>query len=159
MTSRDLNNCVAIVTGGALGIGGATARRLSALGARTLIVDINGGAANENVHRIEEKGGVALALERDVGEPSATREMTELAMSRWGRLDILVQNAYDGGEGRRGSAVKASEEAFDSGINLLARSLFLGAKYAVPAMEASGFSPAGHLTKKADLELPDSHAL
>ena len=57
---------VAIVTGGALGIGGATARRLAAEGAKVLIADINDAAAAANVERIQAVGGAARAIHTDV---------------------------------------------------------------------------------------------
>src|SRR5262249_57795738 len=57
---------VAIVTGGALGIGGATARRLASEGAKVLIADVNDAAAAANVERIKAMGGTARAIHTDV---------------------------------------------------------------------------------------------
>ncbi|MEK9676751.1 MAG: SDR family NAD(P)-dependent oxidoreductase, partial [Chloroflexota bacterium] len=59
-------NKVAVITGGALGIGGATARKLASEGAKVVIADINDEAAAENVQRITSKGGVASATHVDV---------------------------------------------------------------------------------------------
>ena len=65
--------------------------------------------------------------------------MVQQAVDRWGRLDILVNNAYAplGGEGR-GSALEVSEAAWDRGMAVLVKSMFLGAKYAVPPMQRAG---------------------
>src|SRR5436190_14420496 len=65
--------------------------------------------------------------------------MIEQAMSRWDRLDILVNNAYAPlNRGVNGGAIEVSEEAWDHGMNILVKSMFLGAKYAVPHMERAG---------------------
>ena len=64
--------------------------------------------------------------------------MVGRAVDEFGRLDILVQNAYGGNDDRAGSAVEVSSSAWREGMDLLTGALFLGAKYGVPAMESSG---------------------
>ncbi|MFN8526154.1 MAG: SDR family oxidoreductase [Chloroflexota bacterium] len=125
---------VAVVTGGALGIGGATARRLAEEGAKVLVADVNMDAARNNADRIEAAGGTAAVLQTDVSKHAEIRQMIEHAVSLWGRLDILVNNAYSGA-GNNGSAVEITEEAWDRGMALLVKAMFLGAKYAVPEMQ------------------------
>ena len=137
-----LQDTVAIVTGGALGIGGEIARRLAANGARVLIADVAEEEAEANTDRIVKAGGAAVWMSGDVSDSMTARKMVDRSLSEWGRLDILVQNAYGGSEQRRGSAVDVSESAFDSGMGLLVRALYLGAKYAVPAMVESGPFPS-----------------
>jgi NAD(P)-dependent dehydrogenase (short-subunit alcohol dehydrogenase family) len=130
---------VAIVTGGATGIGGATARRFAEEGARVLIADINAQLANENVDRIKSAGGTAEMLETDVGTHAGIKAMVEKAISLWGSLSILVNNAYSpSGADTAGGATEISEEAWDRGMAVLVKSMYLGAKYAVPAMRQSG---------------------
>src|SRR5215831_15843860 len=73
---------VAIVTGGALGIGGATARRLAEDGARVLIADHDDVAAARNVETIREAGGTAEALHVDIGTADGVRGMVEHAVER-----------------------------------------------------------------------------
>ena len=141
MTEKKLNGRGAIVTGGALGIGGGTARRLAAGGARVLIVDVVEEAAESNAKRIRDAGGTAVAMTGDVSSESVAESMVERAMDEFGRLDILVQNAYGGGAERAGSAVEVKQENWQSGMDLLVTALYLGAKYAVPAMEQSGSAP------------------
>ncbi len=136
-----LDGKAAIVTGGALGIGGATARKLAADGARVLIVDINWTAAKQNAERITAAGGKAVYASGDVSQEHVAKSMVEQAVTEFGRLDILVQNAYGGGSERAGSAVEVTPQAWQSGMDLLVGALFMGAKYAVPAMEKSGPPP------------------
>lgn len=131
----------AIVTGGALGIGGGCARRLAADGASVLIVDINEEAATGNVKRIRDAGGAAEFMIGDVAQESVAAEMVETAVSSFGRLDLLVQNAYGGGRDSAGSAVEIEPEAWHRGMDLLVGALYLGAKFGVPAMEESGIDP------------------
>ncbi len=128
----------AIVTGGALGIGGATARRLARDGACVLVVDVEEDAARANAERIAAAGGRAAVMAGDVSDEDVARGMVERAVGEFGRLDILVQNAYGGGADRVGSAVEVSTGSWRAGMDLLTTALFLGAKYGVPAMEVSG---------------------
>lgn len=129
---------VAIVTGGAQGIGGATARRLAKDGALVLVVDINEASAAANVDSIKKAGGMAVAMKGDVSKEDVCKAMVARAVREGGRLDFLVQNAYGGGSAVSGSALDVSSQAWDDGMNLLVKSLFLGAKYAVPEMRKAG---------------------
>lgn len=134
-----LDEQVAIVTGGAQGIGGATARRLAEEGARVLIADIDMPTADTNVTGIREAGGTAESVRANIGSHDEIRGMIDRAVELWGRLDILVNNGYTPTHGRgRGTALDVTEEEWDVGMNLLVKSIFLGAKYAVPEMEKSG---------------------
>jgi len=141
MTEKRFEGSAAIVTGGALGIGGGTARRLAADGAKVLIVDVVEDAAEANVKRIRDAGGTAVTMTGDVSQESTAKAMVERAVNEFGRLDILVQNAYGGGADRAGSAVEVEPQSWRSGMDLLVTALYLGAKYAVPAMEESGQAP------------------
>ena len=130
---------VAIVTGGAQGIGGATARRLAGEGARVLIADIDRATAERNAEAIRAAGGTVAVIEADVGRHEDVRAMVEEALRRWGRLTILVNNAYIPlSHEADGSAVTVSEAAWDRGMAVLLKSVFLAAKYAVPALERAG---------------------
>lgn len=141
MSSGNLTGKAAIVTGGAQGIGGATARRLAAAGAQVLIVDVDAQAAADNAEAISQAGGQAACMIGDVSQEETAQAMVARAVGEFGRLDILVQNAYGGGRNRAGSAVEVDPEAWREGLDLLVGALFLGAKYAVPAMVQSGPPP------------------
>jgi NAD(P)-dependent dehydrogenase (short-subunit alcohol dehydrogenase family) len=134
-----LQDQVAIVTGGAQGIGGATARRLAEDGAQVLIADVDEATAAQNVATIRQAGGTAEALRADVGQPDDIHAMVERAVSLWGRLDILVNNAYGLNDpGGRGGAIEVTEGAWDKGLAVLVKAMYLGAKHAVPQMRQAG---------------------
>ncbi|HJP27670.1 MAG TPA: SDR family oxidoreductase, partial [Dehalococcoidia bacterium] len=130
----------AIVTGGALGIGAGCARRIAADGGNVLIVDVNEEAGANTVNEIRAYGGKAEFMAGDVSQRSTAEAMVETAVSSFGRLDLLVQNAYAGAD-NSGSAVEVEPENWHNGMGLLVGALYLGAKYAVPAMEESGTDP------------------
>ena len=129
---------VAIVTGGAQGIGGATARRLAEEGARVLIVDVDADVARRNCEVIQASGGVAEALESDVGTEAGVRGMVDRAVGLWGKLDIVVNNAYAGVGGPKVDAVRVTEEAWDRSMDIGLKAMFRAAKYAVPHMRQAG---------------------
>ncbi len=132
---------VAIITGGALGIGGATARKLASEGAKVFIADIDDVAAAANVANIEKSGGTAAASHVDVSQSEDIARMVNEAVDMYGRLDILVQNAFGvmAGESKiHGTALTVEEDAWDYGIDVLLKALYLGAKHAVPHMRAAG---------------------
>jgi NAD(P)-dependent dehydrogenase (short-subunit alcohol dehydrogenase family) len=123
---------------GRWGSGGGTARRLAADGASVLIADINGEEAEQNAARIREAGGVAEAIIADVSRSDDIRRMIDAAVERWGKLTILVNNAYGVAAMAKGSAVEVEEDDWDRGFAVLVKALFVGAKYAVPRMQAAG---------------------
>jgi len=134
-----LQDQVAIVTGGAQGIGGATARRLAEEGARVLIADIDQEAAAANVATIHAAGGTAAFLRADVSNPDDIRAMVDEAVRRFGKLTILVNNAYSARPaGTRGSALEVSDEAWDFGMGVMLKTIVLGARAAIPEMQRAG---------------------
>ncbi|HEX5416760.1 MAG TPA: SDR family oxidoreductase [Chloroflexota bacterium] len=130
---------VAIVTGGAQGIGGATARRLAEEGARVLIADIDAATAAKNAETIRNAGGTAAVFLADVGNHDDIRRMVDEAVRLWGKLNILVNNAYSpSGADTSGSALDVTEDAWDKSLAVLMKSVFLGTKHAVPVIARSG---------------------
>ena len=132
-----LTDKIAIVTGGAVGIGGAIARRLAADGAKVLIADIMAKKAAENVAGIEESGGTASAYQVDISQPEQIRPMIERAVELWGGLHILVNNAWGTLE-PDGTAITLTETAFDRALSASQKAVFLSSKYGVPHIQASG---------------------
>ncbi len=134
----DFSGRVAIVTGGASGIGGATSRRLAADGAKVLIADINEAAAQQNALAIRQAGGIAEISVTDVGNPADLIKMIDIAVEKWGRVDILVNNAYSPTAAQDTEILETTEEAWDSGIAVMAKALFLASKHAIPHLERDG---------------------
>lgn len=88
-----LDGKVALVTGASSGIGEATALALAAEGARVAAAARRSDRLAALVKRIEERGGQAIALAVDVSDEGQVRDMVRRAHDRWGRLDILINNA------------------------------------------------------------------
>ena len=84
---------VAIVTGGAGGIGAAAARAIAARGARVAVADLRPAAAEETAARLKSEGFDVAPVTVDVGSEPSVRAMVETVLERWGRIDILVNNA------------------------------------------------------------------
>ena len=129
---------VAIITGGAAGIGGATSRLLAAGGANVLIADVNMTEAQANAETIRSAGGAAETLYTDVGKHEHIAAMVQAAIDHWGRLDIVVNNAFSPTDESDGDALTVTETAWDAGMATLVKAHFLAAKYAVPHMRAVG---------------------
>jgi NAD(P)-dependent dehydrogenase (short-subunit alcohol dehydrogenase family) len=125
----------ALITGGASGIGRATALLFGREGAAVCLVDLDeeGGAAV--VRAIEEEGGRAVFVRADVTRASECREAVEQTVSSLGGLDILFNNA---GIVRRATVVELTEEEWDQVMAVNVKSIFLLSKYAVPVMQDAG---------------------
>lgn len=115
--SMDLSGKVALVTGGAQGIGKAIACRLATAGADVAIVDITEERAEEGASAVRDLGRKAIALGADVANFSAADEAVQRTIKELGGLHILVNNA---GITRDGLFMRMSEEDFDAvvGVNL-----------------------------------------
>ena len=137
MTTR-LKGKAGIVTGGATGLGAAVARKLASDGAEVLIVDIDESTAAATAEQIRQAGGSAIPMTGDVAREETAKAMVERALDEFGRLDILVQNAYGIAGFSDGTALEIDVEGWRKGMDLLVLALFLGAKYGVPAMRESG---------------------
>ena len=104
-----LDGKIAIITGAASGIGQATARRVAAEGARTVVADLNAAGAKQVADEIAAAGGDATAVQVDLGDDDSVRAMVEAAVTAYGGLDILHNNAaatqpgrHEGPAGERG---------------------------------------------------------
>nr|WP_140404488.1 MULTISPECIES: glucose 1-dehydrogenase [unclassified Sphingomonas] len=126
---------VAIVTGGANGIGGGVSRLFAAEGAAVIVADINPVTGRETVAEIEREGGRALFIQTDVASETDIIAMIDRAGSEYGGLDILVNNA---GIGRSKTAEESDADDWDRVMTVNARSTFLATKYAIPRLRARG---------------------
>ena len=134
----DLTGKVAIVTGGAQGIGAGISHRMAVAGAKVLVADLDLETANETVDAILETGGIASAIKTDVNSYQDLRSMVDEAQSLWGTVDVLVNNAYNAADGQQGGALEGTEERWERDMHALVTSVYAGSKYAIPVMAESG---------------------
>ena len=133
-----LKGRVALITGGARGIGLADAERLAAEGAAIAINDIDGAAAERVAEGLRAGGAGAIAVAGDAANERVAQEGVAAAVARFGRLDILVNNAGIGIPRRRPAESMPLDE-WDAMIRTHLRSTFLWSRAAVPAMRANGY--------------------
>ena len=109
--------------------------RFAAEGAQVVAADLRGRAVEETVKLITDAGGVAVPFAGNVADNADTERMVATAVEAFGGLDALFNNA---GTIRPGTAVKLSEEDWDLVLAVNVKSVFLGAKHAVPVMADRG---------------------
>jgi NAD(P)-dependent dehydrogenase (short-subunit alcohol dehydrogenase family) len=127
-----LEGKVAVVTGAGSGIGEAIAERFCREGARVVVADIS-GRQNDTAKRL---GVNCRPVQVDVSKGADVRSMMELTRAAFGRLDILCNNA--GIDGKMAPTGEYDEEDFDHVWAVNGRSVFLGMRYAIPMMLATG---------------------
>ena len=125
----------AIVTGAASGIGEATARRLAEEGASVAVADIDEINGNRVAAEIRETGGESVFIRTDLSRTDEIEEMVARTEERFGRLDILHNNAI---AFRHGSATELDEAGWDLTLNVGLKAVFLASKYGIPAMRRTG---------------------
>ena len=138
------------MTGAANGIGRAIALRLASEGARLLIADLDEDAAGKVA---AEARGEALVHKTDVTKASDVEALVGRAVSEWGGLDVMVNNA---GVGVAGTALTTTEEEYGFVMDVCVRGTFLGMKYAIPALRDSGGGSVINMSSVAALVgIPD----
>ena len=113
-----IKNWVAIVTGGASGIGRETALRLTREGAKVAIVDINLDGANKVAEEIKAIGGEPLVLKTDITNLEEAHQMAKAVLDRFGQVDILANIAGGAFPSKMGSFAQSDREIWDLNINL-----------------------------------------
>jgi len=129
---RGLRDKVALITGGASGIGEATARRFAEEGMRVVIADIDADGARRVA---DEIGPAALWVQADITQPESAALMVRQAYERFGRLDVLHNNAASGFPGRIG---ELDTESWERTVALNLTGHFLVTRAALPAMLEAG---------------------
>ncbi|MGI6650010.1 MAG: SDR family NAD(P)-dependent oxidoreductase [Bacillota bacterium] len=124
---------VAIITGGATGIGRTTALLFAQEGARVVVADYNAEQGRKTVEEIQQGGGSSLFVQVDVSSGTQVQKMVEETVRHFGTVDILFNNA---GIGTQGSVVELAEEEWDRVININLKGIYLGAKAVLPIMIA-----------------------
>lgn len=135
----DLTGRTVIVTGGAVGIGKVYAQALGEIGANVVIADIEEEAGRELARAMGGNGAQALFVETDVAEPAAAERMAEAALSRYGRIDGLINNAALYAKiPKRDDWTAIPEEEWDRLMAVNLKGLFNCCKAVYPAMKAQG---------------------
>ena len=133
----ELTDKVAVITGGATGIGAASAILYARAGAKVVIGDINIEGGEQTVATIQSEGGAAQFVQTDVNVESEVANLMKTADDAFGRLNVLVTSAGI----LSGPSIRVDDfeqAVFESVIDTNLRGTFLSVKYAVPIMERSG---------------------
>ena len=129
-----LRDKVAIVTGGAAGIGRATAELFAAEGARVVVADLDEAAGRETLLTISDSGGSAVFVRTDVSVENDAKALTESALAAYGRVDVLVNNAA--AFVLKGIDATPADWQRSLGVNVIGTAMV--SRYAVEAMKLSG---------------------
>jgi NAD(P)-dependent dehydrogenase (short-subunit alcohol dehydrogenase family) len=131
-----LHGKVAIVTGAAMGLGEAIARRFAQEGARVACVDVRPGPLDAVVDAIRADGGEALSIEGSVAVADDTGRAVEITRERFGRIDILVNNA--GVLPSRETVLDTTEADWDETMRVNVKGVFVMSRAVLPTMVAQG---------------------
>jgi NAD(P)-dependent dehydrogenase (short-subunit alcohol dehydrogenase family) len=134
-TVERLSGKVAVVTGGAGGLGSATCRRLVEEGAQVVVADVNAAAATALA---DELGKAAVAFEFDYRDEASVKSLIETTVQQFGRLDLLHNNAVGGDLSRDGLVEDAEAAVWDTQYEITIRGYLFGCKYAIRHMKTSG---------------------
>jgi NAD(P)-dependent dehydrogenase (short-subunit alcohol dehydrogenase family) len=130
-----LEDKVALITGAAHGMGETEAKMFAKEGAKVVVADILEAEGQQVVAGIAEVGGEAIFVRLDVSKEAEWQKAVESTLARFGKLNILVNNAGISGSS---SADLLDTAAWDQVMEINAKGVFLGLKYAIPAMQKSG---------------------
>ena len=131
-----LQDKVIIVTGSGGGIGEGIAKRLASEGAKLIVNDINSAAGEKVVAAIRSAGGQAIFVAADVTRNTEVQALVQAAVTHFGRLDVMVNNA--GWTHRNRPALEVSEEEFDRCFAVNMKSIYLSTIHATPVFRQFG---------------------
>lgn len=138
----DLQEKVALVTGGATGMGRAAALEFARLGAKVAVITgSNVAGGKETVRMIEERGGEAIFVQCNVSDESQVEKMIAAVVEKWGRIDCAFNNAGVGPDGIRipyGPLTELSEEIWDKVMNVNLKGTFFCLKHEIIQMRKQG---------------------
>ena len=143
-----LENKVALISGGARGMGAVEAKLFAKEGAKVVIGDMLEDEGRRVEAEINETGGQCLFVPLDVTDEDAWRRAVSEAVSRFGKLDILVNNA---GIYRAHVVEETTVDEWDLVMGVNAKGVFLGTKYAIPEMRKAGGGSIVNISSVAGL--------
>ena len=123
---------ICLVTGGGSGIGKATCERLAREGGKVVVVDLKEEHGQQTVQGIQSAGGQAIFAKADVGNPNDIKASINAALSKWGRIDVVVNDAA---MMTFQPIVDLPDDDWDRVLGVNLRSVFLYCKYSVPHMK------------------------
>ncbi|SCW54170.1 NAD(P)-dependent dehydrogenase, short-chain alcohol dehydrogenase family [Paenibacillus tianmuensis] len=126
-----LHNKVTLITGSGSGIGKSTAQLFAREGATVIVNDLAEDKGLETVEEIRQAGGNAMFVQADVTNPESVQALVDTVISKYGRIDVLFNNAGISGVG---AIHEVEPEAWDRVITVNIRGTFLPCKYVVPHM-------------------------
>ncbi len=132
-----LEGKVAIITGAGSGMGRVAAQLFAAQGAKVVVAEFGEAAGNETVQLVRAGGGEATFVRTDVSTEDGARGMVDHAISAFGRVDVLYNNAGVMPEADH-SVVDTDVDTWDQVMAVNVRGVFLGCKHAIPRMVESG---------------------
>ena len=128
----DFTGKVALITGGGNGIGRAAAAAFAKHGAKVVVVDRDGAAAEATAGIIRQNGGEALAVTADVTKSDDVKAYVKAAIDKHGRIDCFFNNA--GIEGKVAHTADYDEAVFDAVLGVNVKGVFLGLRHVLPHM-------------------------
>jgi NAD(P)-dependent dehydrogenase (short-subunit alcohol dehydrogenase family) len=146
---------VAIISGGARGMGRAMAVRFAAEGCAVAVVDINLAEADGTVAEIEKSGGRAIAVQCDVTRETQVRDAVKRTVDAFGTVDIMVNNA--GAAGASFPIEELPEDVWDATQALNLKSQYFFCKYVVPIMKAKRYGKIINLSSIGGIQPPAHH--
>jgi len=136
-TGTRLSNKVAIITGGAEGIGRESCLSFAKQGAKVVVVDLNEAKGKETAALIKSSGGEATFVHADISKAADCERMVKIAEKTYGIVNVLFNNAgvmLSADD----DAVNTTEEIWDRTMNVNLKGVFFGCKYGIPALQRAG---------------------
>jgi len=132
----DFTDKVALITGGGNGIGRAASLGFAQRGAKVVVVDRDGTAAEATAGIVRQNGGEAIAVTADVTRSDEVKAYVKAAIEKFGRIDCFFNNA--GIEGKLAHTAEYDEAVFDAVIGVNVKGVFLGLRHVLPEMIRQG---------------------
>jgi NAD(P)-dependent dehydrogenase (short-subunit alcohol dehydrogenase family) len=148
-----LTNRVAIITGGARGIGKGIALKFAEEGCSPVITDVLDSEGQKALDEISRKGTDGLFIRCDVSDSRQVQDMLDQVIGKFGKVDILVNNAGISGGNPR-SILEVSEEVWDRVLGINLKGAFLCAKAVVPSMKEKGYGKIINIASMAAIAPP-----
>ncbi len=150
-----LKDRVVIITGGGQGLGRTYAHNFAAQGAIPVVAELNGDNAGRVVQEIEQQGGRALAVQTDVSDEASTLAMADKALSAYGRIDCLINNAAVFSRITMAPFWELPVDEWQSAMDVNINGAFFCSRAVIPAMQEARW---GRIINVASTTVPTGRA-